>query len=301
MGTTDDFLHFPLFSTALWDLANSRPVHSLMFSSHLFLWLPCLFPLSLYLARWFWPDLMNGRHDHTTAVCVSLQWSGGLNVVRLPAGSWHGLPRWEHGLWMRCVVSCGSTSFPWFVFFFGALLWGSMIHKHTWRWMWQGSASVVSWNWEKYSCHSKLVSTLSVLLLSVLYWRVSRAWNPQHKNWAQVLEACGSLKLLSVYFDLCVDATGVVCHQLGLLGTDLLCRRLWRLCRDAQLILPAKPSMSSALPGMGSVQICFCTQKHSSRTRSTLADSVPQWVPRLFGTHIKKKKIKAFQQNRVSA
>ena len=33
-GTTDDFttsfLHFPLFFTALWDLANSRPVHSLM-------------------------------------------------------------------------------------------------------------------------------------------------------------------------------------------------------------------------------------------------------------------------------
>ena len=29
------------------------------------------FPLSLCLARWFWPDLMNGRHDHTTAVCVS--------------------------------------------------------------------------------------------------------------------------------------------------------------------------------------------------------------------------------------
>ena len=28
------------------------------------------FPLSLCLARWFWPDLMNGRHDHTTAVCV---------------------------------------------------------------------------------------------------------------------------------------------------------------------------------------------------------------------------------------
>ena len=32
------------------------------------------------------------RHDHTTAVCVSLPWSGGLRVVRLPAGSWHGLP-----------------------------------------------------------------------------------------------------------------------------------------------------------------------------------------------------------------
>ena len=35
------------------------------------------------------------------------------------------------------------------------------------------------------------------------------------------LEACDSLKLLSIYFDLCVDATGVVCHQLDLLSTDL--------------------------------------------------------------------------------
>ena len=51
------------------------------------------FPLSLCLARWFWPDLMNGRHVHTTAVCVSLRWSGGLRVVRLPAGSWHRLRR----------------------------------------------------------------------------------------------------------------------------------------------------------------------------------------------------------------
>ena len=47
-GTTDDFatsfLHFFLFSTALWDLPNSRPVQSLMLSSHLFLCLPCLLP-----------------------------------------------------------------------------------------------------------------------------------------------------------------------------------------------------------------------------------------------------------------
>ena len=46
--TTDDFgtsfFHFSLFSTALLDLANSRPVHSLMLSSHLFLCLPCLHP-----------------------------------------------------------------------------------------------------------------------------------------------------------------------------------------------------------------------------------------------------------------
>ena len=47
-GTSDDFttsfLHFSLFSTALWDLANCRPGHSLMLSSHLFLCPPCLLP-----------------------------------------------------------------------------------------------------------------------------------------------------------------------------------------------------------------------------------------------------------------
>ena len=51
------------------------------------------FLLSLCLARWFWPDLMNGKHSHTTAVCVFLRSSGDLHVVQLPAGSWHGLPR----------------------------------------------------------------------------------------------------------------------------------------------------------------------------------------------------------------
>ena len=53
---------------------------------------------------------------------------------------------------------------------------------------------------------------------------------------SQVLEACYCLKLLSVYFDLCVEATGVACHQLGLLSTALHAVD-WRLCRDAQLIL----------------------------------------------------------------
>ena len=47
-GTTDDFatsfLHFSLFSTALLDLPDSRPVQSLMLSSHLFLCPPCLHP-----------------------------------------------------------------------------------------------------------------------------------------------------------------------------------------------------------------------------------------------------------------
>ena len=55
-GTTDEFttsfLHFSLFSTVLWDLPNSRPVHSLTLSSHLFLCLPCLLPpCKMVLAR----------------------------------------------------------------------------------------------------------------------------------------------------------------------------------------------------------------------------------------------------------
>ena len=41
-------------------------------------------------------------------------------------------------------------------------------------------------------------------------------------NLAQVLEACDCLKLLSINFNFCVDATDVIGHQLGLLGTDLL-------------------------------------------------------------------------------
>ena len=51
LGTTDDFttsfLHFSLFSTALLDLANSKPVHSLVLSSHLFLCLPFLPPFTV--------------------------------------------------------------------------------------------------------------------------------------------------------------------------------------------------------------------------------------------------------------
>ena len=47
---TTSFFYFSLFSTtALWHLANSRPVHSLMLSSHLFLCLPCRPAINLCL------------------------------------------------------------------------------------------------------------------------------------------------------------------------------------------------------------------------------------------------------------
>ena len=82
---------FPLFSILHCALGLGE-LQACPFPDVVFPPLPvsAFFPLSLCLARWFWLDLTNGRHVPTTAVCVSLRWSGVLRVVRLPAGSWHG-------------------------------------------------------------------------------------------------------------------------------------------------------------------------------------------------------------------
>ena len=57
------FLCSPLPSGTWRTLGLSIPCCCLPTSSSVCL---VFFPLSLCLARWFWPDLMNGRHDHTT-------------------------------------------------------------------------------------------------------------------------------------------------------------------------------------------------------------------------------------------
>ena len=99
------------------------PVHFLMMSSHLFLCLSCLLtpftvPCKMFSAR---PD--EREDDHTTAVCVSLRWSGGL---RGPIACWILTRTSSLITWSLCdihsIVACGSTSFPWLVFFFRALL-----------------------------------------------------------------------------------------------------------------------------------------------------------------------------------
>ena len=116
--TTDEFatrfLHFSLFSNALWDLSipwcclpTSSSVCLVFFPLSLCLvspdvilcgWLGSKHQLtnSLCLARWFRPDLINGRHDHTTAVCVSLrsllrQCGSNLGAKNLPRLSWQTL------------------------------------------------------------------------------------------------------------------------------------------------------------------------------------------------------------------
>ena len=54
----NQFSPFSLFSTALWDLPNSRLVHILMLSSHLFLCPPCLLPPFTVPCKMVWarPD-----------------------------------------------------------------------------------------------------------------------------------------------------------------------------------------------------------------------------------------------------
>ena len=84
-GTTDDFatsfLHFSLFSTALWDLPNSGPVHSLMLSSHIFLCLPCplppfTVPCKMVVAR---PDERElGSHCREWRIIIMNSRSGGV-------------------------------------------------------------------------------------------------------------------------------------------------------------------------------------------------------------------------------
>ena len=97
-GTTDDFttsfLLFSLFSTVLWDLANSRSFHSLMMSSRLFFCLPFLsLPPSCALQYGFGQIWWTGDYVNTTSVFVSLWWWG-LSMIQLHAGSWHRLLHW---------------------------------------------------------------------------------------------------------------------------------------------------------------------------------------------------------------
>ena len=52
-------------------------------------------------------------------------------------------------------------------------------------------------------------------------WKYFRLGTLISYNGAQESEAWDCLKLLSIYLNLFFDATGIVCHQPGLLGTDL--------------------------------------------------------------------------------
>ena len=103
-----------LFSTALWNLANSRPIRFPMLSSHLFLCLPCLLPLftvpcQMVLAR---PDEREACPYHFSLHLFTMvsTWRSSCDQIGTDI-----LVGNSYGLCMRCVVSCSSTSFPWLV------------------------------------------------------------------------------------------------------------------------------------------------------------------------------------------
>ena len=89
----------------------------------------------------------------------------------------------------------------------------------------------------EYSCHSKLVSTFWMLLLSVLSWRVSQAWNLRQLDlspgtWS-LWQSQASVHLLwsLCWYHWCCSSSAWSSQHWS------LCRRLWSLCQDAQLIL----------------------------------------------------------------
>ena len=67
------------------------------------------FPLSLCLARWFWLDLMNGRHDHTTAVCVSLL----CHCIICQVKHVNLIPSWLLWTWNSSVIAEGRVWGGW--------------------------------------------------------------------------------------------------------------------------------------------------------------------------------------------
>ena len=110
---TTSLLHFSLFSTALWDLANSRPVHCLNVFSHLFFCLPCLFP-PFTVSRKMVLGRLGERERCPFHFSLRL-----FTIVRRslcgPIACWIFAQTSSFVTWsssMRCFVSCGSTSFP---------------------------------------------------------------------------------------------------------------------------------------------------------------------------------------------
>ena len=151
---------------------------------------------------------------------VSLRWSG-LRVVQLPAGSWHGLlvgnmvcvcnakylavgPHF-YGLYSSLALCCDG---PWFTSIQESRCDKEAIQSYLGA---ERNTPVIPNFSKPYLCCCCLCCPGENHRLGTLI----------SYNWAQALEACDCLKLLYIYFNICVDSIDVVCHQLGLLGADL--------------------------------------------------------------------------------
>ena len=98
-----------------------------------------------------------------------------------------------------------------------------MIHKYTGRWMMDVTRENISHilDLTKISCHSKLVSNLADAVVVCAILEGISGLEPSLVITEPRYLKLVAIQLLSICFHLRVDATGVDCHQFGLLGTDL--------------------------------------------------------------------------------
>ena len=146
---------------------------------------------------------------------------------------------------MWCVVSCGSTSFPWCATKWRAPKYSSLELCCEGPWL----TSIQADGCDKEAHRSYLGTEVNTPVIPNWFQPGQCCWWVCYPgaylrlatlisyNLAQLLEACDCLKLLSIYSDLCW------CHWCSLSSAWSSqhwspCRRLWRLCRDTQLILP---------------------------------------------------------------
>ena len=122
------------------------------------------------------------------------------------------------------------------------LLWSSAVRVHDsqdGKWMWQGSASVVSWNLQK--CFDLSFKTGFNLVNAVVICATlesisglkpsSDTTGPRYLKLVTVSSSC-PFTMISMLMPLVLFAsTRSSWHWSP-------CRKLWRLCRDAQLLLP---------------------------------------------------------------
>ncbi len=136
------FCHLWQSSAVLWLLLKSRPVHSLMLSSHLFFCLPLYrfpgtVPCTIFLQRPL--DLItcpNHRNFLFSPLLVYLRYDR--RLVEFCCTLFH---LWC-GLCMKCAKGGGSISFPRLWSSSVILLLASRSRKHKGGWIWWGCALV---------------------------------------------------------------------------------------------------------------------------------------------------------------
>ena len=125
-----------------------------------------------------------------------------------------------------------------------------MIYKHTGIWMWQGSESVISWNWNLLSFQTGFnlfgAAVVCAILESISGLEPSSdTTEPRYLKLVTVPSFCHLLWSLFWCCWCCLSSAWSSWHWSP-------CHRLWRLCWDTQLLLPfllpllLSPSMSSA-------------------------------------------------------